>query len=289
MSTEAMAVIREGNSATQRTLQSGKKTIVALLKTASSAASDAFASVRGGPGVVTTSSATQDVAFAELDAYLTAQAPLVALLYNAAANVASRSREQAQLLLEYGQTLRALGGTEGGAVGASLTSIGTASWAASTTAYEQAVCQTEAFVEKLADYVRDARAIRFTLDERARASRVLSDASSDVDRLRALLTALSSSAAPSAMRDRQAAEAELPGAVRTATDARAYYDKTAASILAEVERTRTNMRADFRAMLLDFTSIQLRTELKLAAAWESIAAKLGGAAPQPLAITLEAL
>jgi hypothetical protein len=52
--------------------------------------------------VVTTSSATQDVAFAELDAYLTAQAPLVALLYNAAANVAGRSREQAQLLLEYG-------------------------------------------------------------------------------------------------------------------------------------------------------------------------------------------
>lgn len=291
MSTDAMASVREGNGAAQRTLETGKKTLVRLLKTASSVAQDAIATVRGGgsTAAASVSASTQDVAFAELDAYLSTQAPLVELLHSAAEKLAQRSREQAQLLLEFGHSLRALGTAEGGAIGANLVNIGTASWAASTTAYEQAVCQSESFVEKLADYVRDARSVRTALDERTRASRVLSEAAGEVDRLRAQLTALASSAAPTAMRDRQACEAELPAATQAATEARTYYGKTVAHVLSEVERRRATMQSDFRSILLDFVSIQLRTENKLAAAWEVMAAKMGGASPAPLAITLESL
>jgi hypothetical protein len=284
-----MAIAREGNGAAQRTLETGKKTLVRLLKTASSVAHDAIATVRGGGSTAASSvsASTQDVAFAELDAYLSAQAPLVELLHGAAEKLAQRSREQAALLLEFGHSLRALGTAEGGSIGTNLTTAGTASWASSTTAYEQSVCHMEAFVEKLADYVRDARSIRTTLDERARASHALSEAAGEVDRLRALLTALSSSVAPTAMRDRQAAESELPAAAAAATAARAYYDKTVASVLTEVERKRTCMKTDFRSILLDFVSIQVRTENKLAAAWEVTAQKIGGGAL--LAITLESL
>ena len=291
MSSEAMAFARDGNGTTQRTLESGKKTIVRLLKTAGSVASDALSSVRGSGAHAgaPSSSATHNVAFAELEAYLSTQAPLVALLYNAAATLANRYREQAQLLLEYGQALRALGAAEAGAVGSNLTNVGTACWASSTTAYEQSVCHTEAFVEKLADFVRDARSIRFTLDERARASRQLTAASNDVDRLRALLTALATSAAPNAARERQTAEADMAGAQRAAVDARAYYDKVAASILSEVERMRVNQLVNFRTILLDFVAAQHRTEVKLAAAWESISAKIGGKPEPVLAITLDAL
>jgi hypothetical protein len=291
MSSEAMAFARDGNGATQRTLESGKKTIVRLLKTAGSVASDAFASVRGSGASASgpASSTTHDLAFAELEAYLTTQAPLIALLYNAAATLANRYREQAQLLLEYGQALRALGAAEGGAVGSNLTHVGTACWASSTTAYEQAVCQTESFVEKLADFVRDARAVRSTLDERSRASRQLTAASNDVDRLRALLTALATSAAPTAMRERQTAEADMAMATRAAIDARTYYDKVAAAILSEVERMRASQLASFRTILLDFVSCQHRTELKLANAWEAVAARVGGKPEPVLAITLDAL
>lgn len=52
---------------------------------------------------------------------------------------------QAQLLLEYGSSLRGLGAIEGGALGTSESATGLAVWGASTAAYEQAaqVCGGE--------------------------------------------------------------------------------------------------------------------------------------------------
>jgi hypothetical protein len=65
-------------------------------------------------------------------------------------------------------------------------------------------------------------------------------------------------------------EIDLAAAQKTSADARVFYDKCAAGVIAETERLRTNMRTDFKLMLLDFVSIQVRTEMKLAQAWEKI-------------------
>ena len=75
--------------------------------------------VRSGAGVsitaslgATKGSSPDDAAFAEVEAYLLGQAGPLTAVYNAAAALAVRYREQAQLLLDHGAALRSLGGTE---------------------------------------------------------------------------------------------------------------------------------------------------------------------------------
>jgi len=289
VSPEAMAMLRDGGGSHAQALVMGtvdksKKVILRLFKSATVLASDAYAQARGVSGTVVSgaSASAQDVAFAEVDAYLAAQAPLVAALYSAAAVLANRYREQAQVLLAYGSALRELGGAERAdapAEGDALGTVGVASWAASTTSYEQSVCLTEALVEKLADFVRNARAVKDAVAERSRASAQLSDVSAEVDRLRAQLTALGSSASPNAARDRSVAEADMAVAARALVDARAYYGKVSDALLSEVDRLREAMKIDFRTMLLQFAATQVRSEQKLAAAWESIGAKIAVSVP----------
>ena len=299
VSPEAMAMLRDGGGSHAQALVMGtvdksKKVILRLFKSATVLASDAYAQARGVQGTVVSgaSASAQDVAFAEVDAYLAAQAPLVATLYSAAAVLANRNREQAQVLLAYGSSLRELGAAERAeapAAGDALATVGVASWAASTTSYEQSVCLTEALVEKLADFVRNARAVKDAVAERARASAQLSDVSAEVDRLRALLTALGSSASPNAARDRSVAEADMAAAARALVDARAYYSKVSDALLSEVDRLREAMRTDFRTMLLQFAATQVRSEQKLAAAWESISAKIAVSVPAASAAVAAAL
>lgn len=124
-----------------------------------------LASVTAGGGFTKGSSA-DDAAFASIESYLLGQAGPLTAVYNAAAALAIRYREQAQLLLDHGAALRSLGSTEGGAFGGSLSSVGLSTWAASTAAYEQAVQETELFVERLADHVRGLRATKELLEER---------------------------------------------------------------------------------------------------------------------------
>jgi len=276
--------LREGSRGDQLkgAAAEGKRVVLKALKTAKVLVQDAIAQARGsggGPsggggtsvapaGGAAAARSAEDASFRDLEGYLLGSAPLVTALYNASAAHALRAREQAQLLLDFGAALRALGQTEGGALGDSLSAVGLAAWASSTAEYEAAVCATEALVERLADYVRLARAVRETLDARARASADLADALTHVERLKALVASLAHSAAPSAAKDRYAAEAELGEAQRLAAAARVEYDAAAAGVVAEAARARAGQAADVRAMLLDFVTTQVRTELKLAAAWE---------------------
>jgi hypothetical protein len=257
--------------------EEGKKQILKLVKTASVAVQGAIAQARGAPNAAAVGSSTsasktaEDLSFADLETYLLGQAPLLTALYNESASVAVRAREQAQLLLDFGASLRSLGQAEGGPLGTSLASVGLASWAASTAAYEQAVCETELFVEKLADYVRGTRAVKECVESRGKASAELAEAVGEVERLRALIVALGASPTANAIKDKAQAEIDLQIAQKVSADTRAAYDKCAAGVIAEVERLRAGMRADFQGMALDFIAIQVRTELKLAAAWERIA------------------
>ena len=280
-------MLREGaGSRAEQMVKGGmlksKVVILQLLAGATSLASGALAQARGTPtntSATGVSASAHDLAFVELEAYFSAQAPLVATLYSACAVLSNRYREQAQLLLSHGSALRDLGISEGGALGDSVNIAGVASWAASTTAYEQAVCQTETVVERLADLVRAGRAVKEALVERARASAQLTDMSNEVDRLRAHITALTNSPAPNAGRDRAVAEADISVAQRQATEARAYYDKVAQAFLADAARYRAAMTSDFRELLMGLASTQLRTEEKLKSAWESSSARLGGVRP----------
>jgi len=70
----------------------------------------------------------------------------------------------------------------------------------------------------------------------------------------------------------------MAAAQRASTAAREFYDRAAAGLIGEVERMRAHMRADFKGMLLDFVSVQVRTELKLAQAWQRIEAEAARAA-----------
>ena len=295
MPQESLAEVEKGarGELVKGIAEEGKRTVLKLIKTATVQAKAIVAQARGQPQVAVAaagsgSATVEDMSFADLEQYLLGQAPLVTALYNEAAGVAVRAREQAQLLLDFGSALRALGQSETGAgagagaaapaaaggvgsLSSSLMSVGLASWAASTAAYEQAVCETELFVEKLADYVRLTRAVKECLDSRARASADLSEATSELERLRAVGVALANGPmTPTSGKDKAQNEIDLQIAQKAAADARAFYDKAAASVLSETERLRANMRLDFRAMLLDFVSIQVRTELKLSQAWERI-------------------
>ena len=261
-----------------------KKVILQLLNSASLLASGALAQARGTPtnaSATGVSASAHDLAFAELVAYFTSQAPLVGTLYSTFAVLSNRYREQAQVLLSYGTAMRDLGAAEGGdgALGESVNALGVASWAASTAAYEQAVCQTEVVVERIADLVRAGRAVKEALVERARAASQLTELSGEVDRLRAHITALTNSPAPNAGRDRAVAEADMAGAIKVATEARTYYDKVAQAFLADALRYRTTMTTDFRDMLTNFASTQLRSEERLRVAWEKTTAALGGVRP----------
>jgi hypothetical protein len=277
-SPEAFAGLRDSarTDKVKGVAEEGKKQILKLVKTSVIAVQGAIASARGAPnasaaGSSSASRSTEDISFAELETYLLGQAPLLTALYNESASVAVRAREQAQLLLDFGASLRALGQAEGGPLGSSLASVGLASWAASTAAYEQAVCETELFVERLADYVRGTRAVKECVDSRGRASAELAEAVGEVERLRSLIVALGSSPTPNAARDKAQAEIDLQIAQKVSADTRAAYDRVAAGVIAEVERLRVGMRVDFQGMALDFIAIQVRTELKLAGAWERIA------------------
>ncbi len=126
------------------------------------------AAAAGGSSGLTKGSSIEDASFASLEAYVLGQAGPLTAVYNASAALAIRYREQAQLLLDHGAALRSLGSTEGGAYGASLSGVGLSTWAASTAAYEQAVQETELWVERLADHVRGLRATRELLEERVR-------------------------------------------------------------------------------------------------------------------------
>jgi hypothetical protein len=198
-----------------------------------------------------------------------------------------RYRESAQLLLDQGSALRWLSAAESGALGESLATTGVACWASSTASYELAVCSTEACVEKLADYVRQARSLSQLMESRGSSAAALSESLAECDRLRGVVAAAAASSGPKAAEQKAAAEAEFAAAMSASTEARSYYDKVAAAFIVEAERYRAAMKADFQQLLTDFTSSQLRTELKLAAAWDSVAAKTrnlnGGRLAAPVA------
>lgn len=289
LTAEALASLRDGSSSATSVVKDAAaksgKSIAKFFKVVASSASGALAQARGtAPAPASASSlarSAEDVTFLDLELYLSSQAPLLAGLYNAAATLAMRYREQAQLLLDFGSALRAMGATDGGVEGEALAAVGVATWASSTATYELAVCQTEAFVERLADYVRMCRAVKHMADTRAKASNDVLVTCADVERLRAQLNAIQTLASPTAANDRAQLEVELRTAQATAAEARAYYDKVAAVALAEVERMRGGMAVDFRELLLDFTSAQLRVEQKLSLAWDTVSAKCVQLRTQP--------
>ena len=294
---ESLASLREGSRTelVKGVAEEGKKTVLRLVRLASVQVQSAIAQARGAPApsaaTAGASVSVEDMSFSELEAYLLGQAPLLTALYNEAAAVAVRAREQAQLLLDFGASLRALGQSEGGmaavpggppppsSLGTSLVAVGLASWAASTASYEQAVCETELFVEKLADYVRGTRAVKEAVDSRVRASAELTEAQGELERLRAFGVALANSPpTASSGKDKAQNEVDMANAQRASTAAREFYDRAASGLIGEVERMRSQMRADFKGMLLDFVSVQVRTELKLAQAWQRIEAEAARAA-----------
>jgi len=279
MSPEIMASAREGSGSAsavaKSALSSTTKTLMKLLSSAAVVASEAVAQVRGMPpstAALSVSRSAEDSSFSELDGYLTAQAPMLVALYNAAAGLAGRYREEAALLRDFGTALRQLGECEGssgqGSVGAGLDTVGAAVYASAIAAYEQASCHTEAMVETLADYVRGNRAAREALDARTAACAAMLGAAGDVDRAREALGRVPPSG-PAAPQQRAAAEAEVAGALARAAEARAFYNRAAEGLLGDVERSREALRVDLRTVLLDFTAAQLRTEKKLQAAWGS--------------------
>ena len=279
---EALSSLREGNRTeqAQALAAEGTKTIMKIVKSAAIQVKDAISQARGNAatGLASSgSSSVEDMSFSDLEMYLIGQAPLLTALYNESASVAVRAREQAQLLLDFGAAMRSLGQSESAEVGTpsnvgtSTMAIGLASWASSTAAYEKAVCETELFVEKLADYVRGTRSVKECIDSRSKASSELTEARDLLERLRAQSVALASAPpTPTSGKEKAQNEIDLAAAQKTSADARVYYDKCASGVIAETERLRTNMRTDFKMMLLDFVSIQVRTEMKLAQAWEKI-------------------
>lgn len=226
------------------------------------------------------SRSAEDISFAELEAYLLGQAPLLTVIYNSAVANVSHWREQAQLLLEYGASLKAIGKTEGGPVGGAFASTGTCSWTGSTAAYEQSVEEAELWVERLADTVRNARGVKELVEERQRAGAELADATANVEKLRATITALGSAVTSSAAKDKVAAEGEMGAAQTAAAGAREYYDKVAASVIGEVERVKAVQKGEWRALLVDWATIQVRNNTRLAQAWERIVPELNAATAQ---------
>lgn len=243
--------------------------VVRLIKTAAGAIrSVARGRGESSAGAAPKGKSTEDISFEEIEAYMLNQAPIVTALYNQAAAQAVRHREQAQLLLEYGGAIRALGSSEGGALGNALAQSGIALWADSTSSYELSVEESELYVERLADIVRGIRAGKEMLDERTRASSNLADSLAVVESLRARLTALTTSPAQAA--DKSRVENELVAAQSAVTSSRAQYDATAANVIAEVERYRSSLRADFTSILLDLTNIYARMADKHATAWAAL-------------------
>lgn len=243
----------------------------------------------GGGGGAHKAKSAEDLSFEEIESYVLNQAPLVTALYNRAAGAAVRAREQAQLLLEYGAALRALGAAEGGALGGALAAGGLAVWADSTAHYEAAVAESELLVERLADVVRGIRAAKELLAERTRSSGALHDALAHVEALRTRLTALAGAPSATAAAARPQVEAEFGAAQVAVTAARDYYNRVAASVITEVDRYRVSLRADFRAMLLDVVHAHARQAAKLQAGWEASIALLSAAVGQEGATPLAAL
>ena len=145
---DALAALRDGSRGemVKSVVAESRTRVMKLLKTATTTITTTIAEVRGGTGGISSSSAASgytkgssadDAAFASIEAYLLGQAGPLTAVYNAAAALAIRYREQAQLLLDHGAALRSLGSTEGGAYGTALSSVGLSTWAASTAAYEQ--------------------------------------------------------------------------------------------------------------------------------------------------------
>lgn len=290
---DSLSSMKDGGGSRAEALKSaakeGQRSVLAFVKSATHTVMAKVAEVRGGGGGPTGPSAgsagsassartADDAAVELLERYTEGQAPLLTAAYNAAAALAIRYREQAQLLLDYGATLRAMGAAEGGAFGSAMAAVGLSTWACSTSAYEQAVQETELIVERLADGVRNCRAMRELFAERARASHALADALGEAERLRTLVSHLSTNPSPAAASQRVVAEAEL-GAARAAADAaRANYDKVAASVASEVGRARSDMRAEYTSLINDFVTVQVRNNQKVASAWERILNEVNGAA-----------
>jgi hypothetical protein len=284
-----MASVREregtASAVTKKAMTSGKSTFMKLLKNASGLASDAMAQVRGesaSASLITTPRNAEDMAFQELEAYLYTQAPMLVTLYNAAAGLAARYKEEAERQRDYALSLRALASVEGtsggGSVGDGLNWLGVSSFASCTSTYEQACVHAELLVEKLADFVRGNKAVREALEARTEASGELIASAGEVERLRAHITALSNSHSANAAMERAKAEAEQGAALRRSQEAREYYNRAAEALLNDVERLRGGMRMDLQTILLDFTLLQLRTEHTISLSWEQV---LGKSLPVP--------
>lgn len=216
------------------------------------------------------SMSAEDLSFSELENYLLQRATLVNSIYTQAAAAVVHWREQAQLLLEYGAGLRGLAGGEGGPLGTSLSATGLSVWTASTASYEQAVQESELWVELLADEVRSSKAIEELIKERRNASSSLADALSAVEKLKAQITALASAATSTAAKEKADAETELGKAVQRVQECRSRYDTVAASAISEVDRYRLHEEKAWKKMMLDWATIQWRNNHKLSMAWEKI-------------------
>jgi hypothetical protein len=117
--------------------------------------------------------------------------------------------------------------------------------------------ETELFVEDLADYVRGSQAVQEMIAERTRASAALADGLANVERLRVASGALQANPSPANAQKRTEVEAELAAAQVAVSEARAYYDRAAASVISELERYRAGMRVDFKAMFTRFLAAQV--------------------------------
>jgi len=271
-----------------KALSTGKNSLVKFFKSAAGVASDAVSQVRGegATSSLTSVKNAQDLAFAELEAYLCTQGPLIVTLYNSAAGLAARYKEEAERQRDFAVALRSLASVEGTTgprtVGDGLNWVGVANYATCTSIYEQACASSELLVEKLADYVRGNQGVRDALEERASASAELVRSSAEVDRLRALITSLGGSHAANAAAEKAKAEAEHANALKRASDARAYHKKACEGLLQDVERMREGLKVDLQGILLDFCLIQLRTEQKISVSWEQI---LGKGLPVPVTST----
>jgi hypothetical protein len=297
MPPELMASVREGtlsaSTVAKNALNSTAKIVVQLFKSATEVASEAVAQVQGKPpstSAINVSRSAEDACFSELEGYLSAQAPMVVALYNSAAALAARYREEAQLLVCFADAVSLLGreetsaragsgggGGAGGALGvdngsgAGLVVVGKGLYHWATIVYEQSSCHAEAVVECLADYVRGNKAIRDALDARTAASAAMVGAAAEVDRLKANLQRLGNGGGPSAPQQRAALEQEVGAATARANEARKFYNLAADSLLNDVERHKEAMFTDIKTVLLDFTTAQHRTEAKLLTIWEQIA------------------
>jgi len=211
---------------------------------------------------------TADVKIEEITLYITSLEKQLKNVSIRSEKLVKKSRETAQTLFEFAQSLSWLGQSEGDALGAALSQVGDKLDGLFTAALAHAESEATELEEPMEEYSRYTASVKAAIQQRTDKKGAYVDALKDLEVKQAAYNKLLS--APGKEKEVAVKQESVEKAQRLADTAKQEFESVSERLLMEFENFKSQKSNDIRSIVLSFVNLQIEYNKKSERTWQEL-------------------